>query len=79
MRPHLSLCSQRVPAPSTIVTAMLSVAGTRWKHKSGVIFASIGEICGLEMYVAGTVREVFGAVAVEAAQFLFRRDLADAV
>ena len=41
------LCSQRVPAPSTLVTAMLSVAGTRWEHKSGVIFASIGEICGL--------------------------------
>ena len=48
MRPHLSLCSQRVRASSTIVAAMLSVAGTRWKHKSGVIFASIGEICGLK-------------------------------
>ena len=72
MRPHLSLCSQRVPVhcvhpwtqpfgrlapcksallpicPSTLVPAMLSVAGTRWKHKSSVIFASIGEICGLK-------------------------------
>ena len=31
---RLSFCRQRARAPSTIATAMLSVAGTRWRHKS---------------------------------------------
>ena len=33
--------------PSTVATAMLSVAGTRWRQKSGAFIASPGEKCGL--------------------------------
>ena len=48
MRPRWSLSRLRARASSTIATAMVSVAGTRRRDKSGAIIASIGEICGLE-------------------------------
>ena len=34
MRPRLSFLRQWARAPSTIATAMLSVAGAHWRHKS---------------------------------------------
>ncbi len=47
MRPRWSWFCLRARAPSTIATAMVSVAGTRRQNQSGAIFASLGEICGL--------------------------------
>ena len=48
MRPCLSFLPQRARAPSTVATAMLSVAGTRWGKKSGAITASPSEKSRLE-------------------------------
>ena len=47
MRPRLSFLRPRARAPSTIATAMLSVAGARGRKKSGAIIASTGEKSGL--------------------------------
>jgi hypothetical protein len=47
MRPHFSFFRQQARAPSTREKAMLSVAGTRRRKKSCVIFASSGAISGL--------------------------------
>ena len=49
---RLSFSRQRARAPSTRATAMLSVAGTRWREKSCAIFASPGEKCGLTVSFA---------------------------
>ena len=51
MRPRLSFLRQRARAPSTRATAMLSVAGTRWRKKFGAIIASTGEKCGLVYFL----------------------------
>ena len=46
MRPCLSFLRQRAHASSTIRTTMLSVAGARWRKKSGAIIASSGKKSG---------------------------------
>ena len=47
MRPRLSFVRQRARAYSTRVMAMLSLAGTRRRTKSGSIIASPGKKSGL--------------------------------
>ena len=47
MRPRLSFVRQRARAHSTRASAMLSLAGTRWRTKSGAIIASPGKKSGL--------------------------------
>ena len=55
MRPHLSFLRQWARAPSTVATAMLSVAGTHWRKISCVIIASLGEKSGLAvLYMEGS-------------------------
>ena len=46
-RPRLSFARMRAHAPSTIGGAMLPVASTRIRAKSGAIIATLGAICGL--------------------------------
>ena len=49
MRPRLSFSRLRARAHSTRRMTMLSFAGARRREKSGAIFASPGEICGLSL------------------------------
>ena len=60
MRPCLSFLRQRARAPSTIRTTMPSVAGTRWRKKSGAIIASPGEKSGLAMKIGIVAGEPSG-------------------
>ena len=46
-RPRLSFALLRAHAPSTIDVAMLPVASTRKRAKSGAIITALGAICGL--------------------------------
>ena len=57
MRPRLSFLRQRARALSTRATAMLSVAGTRWRKKFGAIIASTGEKCGLVYFLRRQERQ----------------------
>ena len=53
-RPRLSFALLRAHAPSTIGGAMLAVASTRRRAKSGAIIAAPGAICGLVEFKHGT-------------------------
>ena len=52
-RPCWSFARLRARAPSTIATAMLSVARVRRRAKSCAIIAALGEICGLGWHSPG--------------------------
>ena len=53
MHLRLSFSRQRARAPSTVQPATHSVAGARWREKSGAIIASLGEKSRL---ITGAVR-----------------------